>query len=122
MQTIAADAPRMISKSLTVASLMLRRRLSAINSYPRVLFPVHAQTRRGGLRRILRGCRRYRSGARRRAANLIANVSSSKPQRFCNGLAGAQLAAQDPVYATTIDLIALRKSGLPALAFNSVSS
>jgi len=41
---------------------------------------------------------------------LIGNVSSSKPQR-CNGLAGAQLATQDPVYATTIDLMALRKSG-----------
>jgi hypothetical protein len=50
---------------------------------------------------------------------LIGNVSSSKPQR-CNGLAGAQLATQDPVYATTIDLMALRKSGSPRVQANQI--
>ncbi|MGB5180929.1 MAG: hypothetical protein WBO12_01885, partial [Xanthobacteraceae bacterium] len=59
--------------------------------------------------------------AKSRHQKLVGNVSSSKPQRFCDGLARAKLAAQDPVYASTIDLVAFRKSGLPALAFNGCS-
>ena len=52
--------------------------------------------------------------AKSRHQKLVGNVSSSKPQRFCDGLASwkrGNLAAQDPVYASTIDLVAFRKSG-----------
>ena len=52
------------------------------------------------------------------ARNAWRSFQAAINQRFCNCFAGTQLAAQDPVYASTINLMALRKSGLSALALN----